>query len=215
MKSSIKWIYFLLLIFITIVFITSCEPKIEEPKIYEVGDIGPAGGYIFYVNDSYSDDGWRYLEVSAEILNQEADNPEIIFGYYRPDGGEPEIVGTEKGIGKGKSNTEALVAKMGENAYLEFDGDAKGEYAAKLALDYSVTVNGINYDDWFLPSLDELNQMYENLKGKNLEGFPAFYWSSFEVDKQYSQIFWFKDEGSAQFISYRSNGHIVRPIRAF
>src|SRR5207249_5347840 len=29
---------------------------------YAIGDIGPAGGFIFYENPNYARDGWRYLE---------------------------------------------------------------------------------------------------------------------------------------------------------
>jgi hypothetical protein len=31
---------------------------------YEVGDVGPAGGFIFYKNPNYASDGWRYLEAA-------------------------------------------------------------------------------------------------------------------------------------------------------
>jgi len=57
--------------------------------------------------------------------------------------------------------------------------------------------------------------MYENLKEKDLEDFSAFCWSSSEDDHQYAWFFWYEDESSEQFISFRSNGSIVRPIRAF
>ena len=33
-------------------------------RIYSVGDAGPAGGIIFYVNPNYDDDGWMYLEAA-------------------------------------------------------------------------------------------------------------------------------------------------------
>lgn len=36
MKSSIKWISYLLLILISIVCITSCDSSIESPKTYTV-----------------------------------------------------------------------------------------------------------------------------------------------------------------------------------
>ena len=29
---------------------------------YNVGDIGPGGGFIFLENKNYKSDGWRYLE---------------------------------------------------------------------------------------------------------------------------------------------------------
>ncbi len=31
---------------------------------YAPGDVGPAGGYIFYVNPNFATDGWRYLEAA-------------------------------------------------------------------------------------------------------------------------------------------------------
>src|SRR5262249_2702659 len=31
---------------------------------YAIGDIGPAGGYIFFENPNYRSDGWRYLEAA-------------------------------------------------------------------------------------------------------------------------------------------------------
>src|SRR5262249_8327806 len=31
---------------------------------YAPGDVGPAGGFVFYVNANYARDGWRYLEAA-------------------------------------------------------------------------------------------------------------------------------------------------------
>ena len=35
-------------------------------NVYNIGDIGPTGGYIFYINPNYAADGYRYKEMSNE-----------------------------------------------------------------------------------------------------------------------------------------------------
>jgi len=81
----------------------------------------------------------------------------------------------------------------------------------RCVLDYQ----GGGHDDWFLPSKDELNLMYQNLYRKSLGGFNwSFYWSSSENDANYawSQNFY----SGSQLIYSRSNRDgRVRPVRAF
>ena len=75
-------------------------------------------------------------------------------------------------IGTGQSNTNAILSSQ-PNAP-----------AAKLCSDYSITINGFTYDDWFLPSKDELSQLYINrilLGGFNVD----YYWSSSEEIASY------------------------------
>ena len=73
------------------------------------------------------------------------------FGYYRSDvDSQNQMVGTSSYIGSGKSNTEALVNAMGDEAYLEASGSKKGLYGAKLA----TMIDAGGYD-WYLPSYSE------------------------------------------------------------
>jgi hypothetical protein len=58
---------------------------------------------------------------------------------------------TGTAIGTGRSNTNAIIASQGD-----------GYYAAKICADYSVSVEGVVYDDWYLPSKDELKKLYIN-----------------------------------------------------
>src|SRR5688572_269315 len=45
---------------------TSCDENEEQAHngAYSLRDIGPAGGWIFYINPNYKTDGWRYIEAA-------------------------------------------------------------------------------------------------------------------------------------------------------
>lgn len=104
---------------------------------------------------------------------------------------------------------------MGETAYQDWSVTNKNKdmYAAKACVDYSITVDGVVYDDWFLPSKDELNLMYENLYEHGLGPLAHIYWSSSEYssDRAWNQYF----EYGTQRYDRRSFANYVRPIRAF
>ena len=189
---------------------------------YEIGEVGPAGGYIFYDCDADNDSGnadglissecgWRYLEAAPSDLNDR-----YKFGYYRTSSsGSNLTVGTKTTIGTGKANTEALVKAMGETAYTSYSGTDKGIYAAKACDDYSITVNGVVYDDWFLPSKDELALMHDNLYAKGLGSFAYYdyYWSSSEFGyySAWRQYFYYGSQSN----NNRGDFYYVRPVRAF
>ncbi|MFA7019366.1 MAG: InlB B-repeat-containing protein, partial [Sphaerochaetaceae bacterium] len=177
---------------------------------FGIGVIGPSGGLIFYEKDSYSD-GWRYLEAAPAGWSGGSEDPEYRFGFHRISTEGTNIkVGTETGLGSGKANTQALVAAMGSSAYSDSSGSTTtAQYAAKVCADYQ----GGGHDDWFLPSKDELNLMYQNLYRKSLGGFNNWstYWSSSEDSANYAWSLGHWGQGS----SSRSNVNEVRPVRAF
>ena len=155
--------------------------------LYQVGEKGPAGGWVFYDKGIFSD-GWRYLEAAPSDLG------------YLYEWGDKGKFSTSTGIGTGKKNTEIIVS------------NSTGYNAAKACLDYSM--NG--YDDWFLPSMDELNLMYTNLKKNELGDFTGshYYWSSSEDISGLKA--WFQHFSSSyQDTSYRDIKYRVRPVRAF
>ena len=198
-------------------------------KSYKVGGTGPAGGYIFYDVDADNDVeykaedgttktnkdgvtsaelGWKYIEVAPEDLSGT-----YIFGFYRPtDDGTNEVVTTGTAVGTGKANTEALVKAMGETTYKDSTGTDKGTYAAKACADY--TYGG--YDDWFLPSRDELNAMNLNLRyeGKGGTWQKAYYWSSTEYTNTNAYQVMFDDTFRNNTSGRDASGY-VRAIRAF
>jgi hypothetical protein len=179
---------------------------------YVIRDIGPAGGYIFYDKGNYSKVGftivkaapdpvpitpiyvgWRYLEaapVSTEFYN-------IQWGSYGT-----LIGGTETGIGAGQSNTTTIVTWL--NTHSETGR------AAQLCNDLAIE----GYIDWFLPSKDELNLMYTNLKLHGVGGFAADgYWSSSEG---ITYLAWAQDFSTGlQFVNYKNYSDRVRAVRAF
>lgn len=192
-----------------------------------IGRRGPAGGLVFYDCDldneegnkdglTSSECGWRFLEAAPQDIGK------AVFGYYRNSAngvnlcvnGDTEYYEencTRKGIGYGKSNTEMLMDAMGNEAYTTYSGTEKTKnYAAKMCADYSL--NG--YDDWFLPSLNELNLMYENLEKNDLGSFTSgYYWSSSENNSSYAWYQYFND-GYQNYYN-RNYYFYVRPIRAF
>jgi len=127
-----------------------------------VGKIGSAGGYIFYDQAEVIDD-WQYLEAApatSEVLAE--------WGLHGVD-----CIGTSTEIGTGLANTATIITHL----------TTTGETGKAAQLCNALSVGG--FTGWFLPSKDELNQMYVNLAESNLGGFdrtgdfPAsYYWSS-------------------------------------
>ena len=169
---------------------------IESTTVYTIGSTGPAGGIVFYDKGYYSE-GWRYLEVAPTDLATG-----FPFGGATYNSGY-QLVGTGFSIGSGKNNTLLLVERIGEKT---------GSYAAKICYDY--ILNG--YDDWFLPSRDELNLMYVNLHKAGLGGFASYYYWSSSEESYYSNNAWRQNFGSGDQDNYGRNYNLrVRPVRAF
>lgn len=101
----------------------------------------------------------------------------------------------------GAGNTSLIINAMGDT----------GVYAAKLCRDY----RGGGFNDWYLPSKDQLNTLY---KRKNIVGDFAdeYYWSSTEYDNElaWSQVFGGVIGGNQYNYSKGLIGH-VRAVRAF
>jgi len=167
----------------------------SEGVTYRLGDIGPGGGLVFYI-DSVS--GLRY-EMAPKTWNGSQDpNPESC----NADTNIPGATGTA--IGTGAVNTAATVAACTSGA----SNDA-------------AAYRGGGFTDWFLPSKDELNAIFSYAipadKETLYEFFPgnSVYWSSSQVtpynSKSWSQNF---TNGDQSETSYNSS-LFVRPIRAF
>jgi hypothetical protein len=109
---------------------------------------------------------------------------------------------TGTSVGTGQANTTAIVNSQGT-----------GNYAAQICNDLVLS----GYNDWFLPSKDELNILYQVMYMKEIGSFlDVSYWSSTEVDSAtaYAQDFRHYGVQSPYTKSY-SPGVFVRAIRAF
>ncbi|MFT6335340.1 MAG: hypothetical protein ACJATI_002094 [Halioglobus sp.] len=108
--------------------------------------------------------------------------------------------GTSYEIDAGQSNTTSIVDDCGESGI-----------AAKLCdnLDYE------GYQDWFLPSKDELYELYNNLKLNDFGGFDAgWYWTSTEDSATFawSQDFLVGNQYANDKVDVNNN---VRAVRVF
>ncbi|HKK64258.1 MAG TPA: hypothetical protein VJ967_00290, partial [Clostridia bacterium] len=144
---------------------------------YELGDEGPAGGRIFYI-DKDDNHSWTYLEAA----------PEGTEWNFKEWGGNGTKIGGDaqlEGIGDGRAATDAIVDHM--------ESIAETGTAAQIC--DGLSHNG--YDDWFLPSLDELEKMHDNLYQAGLGGFTnEVYWSSSEEHSSEAHVYDFMDYSS-------------------
>ena len=164
---------------------------------YAVGDTGPAGGVIFYINPNHAADGWRYLEFAP--VDQSAG---AAWGCFR------RVIAGARGtaIGSGRQNTLDMLASCGEP-----------DTAAHLCARYRL--NGVG--GWFLPSRDELAALYVGMKATGAGGFRdgavadnLTYWTSSQQTADMASHVDFADNGR-QHYDDKDFPRRVRAIRAF
>jgi hypothetical protein len=131
------------------------------------------GGYIFYIDETTG------TGMVSHSISDSGPTHWNDFSNPAPD------LGLGSAIGDGESNTNAIVEALGEDTY-----------AARYAFDAETS----GFSDWYLPSIDELTAVYENL---HLAGFgdtaAAFsYWSS-------------TDEDTGAWVIYFANGNTYTP----
>ena len=170
----------------------SCKNE-PEVKTYKVGETGPAGGIVFYVNPNAEKDGWTYLEAAPSDLEEK----------YK--WGSDGDYGTSKEVGTGKSNTEKLLAAKAEDSSLSFP-------AAEACDSYSQG----DKTDWFLPSIDELKTLNKVLKETSSTAqFPSetMHWSSSQESD--TNTYYLTSSGGISEISGSLSSINVRPVRSF
>jgi hypothetical protein len=178
-----------------------------------VGDMGPGGGIVFYV-DLTAPAGSNYLEVACAGWSDgtcggtDLNDPTAAWGCVSQEinGANGTVIGT------GEQNTIDIVNDC-----------ATAGIAASLASNLILN----SQTDWFLPSKDELNALcawaynYPICYGNNSDGatltyggfLTDIYWSSSESSGAYA---WHQNFYGGQAIHTKSDrGYHIRPVRAF
>jgi hypothetical protein len=125
-------------------YITATSGAVSFSVVYAVGDTGPAGGKIFILPTTTGNSTGKYFEAAISTWSDGSDGNNRWCNLTTTEIGT-NAQGTE--IGTGQANTNAIVAVCSSGA-------------AKDADTYSVTYSGTSYGDWFLPSEDELKQLW-------------------------------------------------------
>ncbi len=192
MKTLIFKTAFFLLVAIFVIQISCKKNSSNSPK-HTIGENFEGGTIIYLLQDGdlgYDANVQHGLIVSKDDLG---------IGLWGCKG--TGLAGADsKSVGDGAKNTTEILA-----------GCSTAGIAAKLCSDYSVTEGNVVYDDWYLPSANELDIIYTNKASITIN--TTNYWSSTEAGVNYA---W-----STNFSSGASNSALkdeiyrVRAIRSF
>ena len=177
-----------------------------------IGERGPGGGWIFFVDTlgEYSD--FDYLE--AAPADYPTQSPWVIetnscgpnadlncrYNFISDLGSSLNYLS----LGSGRLATAAIVARH------DLGNVARSSYAAGLATTYSTSTSG----DWYLPSITELKLMYLNLKVGGIGNFiNGTYLSSSENTSSSDRLvnFTVGNEDAAN----KTDAMVFRPVRSF
>jgi len=154
----------------------------QEAVTYKVGDYAQ-GGIVFWVDES----GKHGLvcsindQSSSAQWDNEIDFKDVPNGGAQPPERNTKSVAIADGVYKGAKNTKDIINFIGNN---------EKPFAALICDELTLKEDTIVYNDWYLPSREELSTLYINrtivdevidvkggdlLKGKT-------YWSSTDLD---------------------------------
>lgn len=161
-KNKKLWIYSVAILGFVFILMNGCKKDESNDVTVAIGD-SYQGGKVAYILVS-GDPGYVAGETHGLIAapNDQSTRLEWFNGTETVTGA------TATALGTGNDNTVTIINNQGD-----------GNYAAKLCSD--LVLGG--YDDWFLPSKDELTKLY--LNKVEIGGFAEeWYWSSSEVSYQ-------------------------------
>lgn len=179
--------------------------KAMKTNTYSVGDFAK-GGIVFWVDETRQHGLIAAKEDQSKGMRWHAGTD----GHTQAKGDGPYA---------GKANTSINIASQ------VAIGDDNGTYAARICNELKVTEDGKTYGDWYLPSLNELDQMFVNRSiinntATSNDGSTFFagsdakpYWSSTESSGPYSKSRYFSS--NIVLGNGKANLGRVRCIRAF
>jgi hypothetical protein len=121
----------------------------QVEHVYQIGDIGPGGGYIFYDKGNWTD-GWRYVETAPD--NWYGTNPPDMKLPLSTFSSPPTTPTYSREIGDAEVNFTALKSFLGSTAAIQ-------------AVD-TLTAGGMS--DWVIPTGNELGLMWDRLWKQNI-----------------------------------------------
>ena len=176
---------------------------------YAVGDTGPGGGIVYYVDSAGFSCGadlastCNYLEAAPTTGASAWTDVQRSWSTGTTNQGATVANATGTAIGTGYKNSVAIVAQSGNVA------------ATSAAVEARAYRGPNNLSDWFLPSKDELHQLY--LRQTDVGGFSGFryFWSSSQYTLQGYRAFDQLFSGGTSGEESKSREEYVRPVRAF
>ena len=164
-------------------------------EVYSVGDIGPAGGVVFITPSTSGNTTGYYFEVAPSSFAASrtwAQSTPVNYQSTSVSGADGTAIGT------GYQNTLDIIAQ----------GNSTSTTSA-AAYCRSLTIN--NYNDWFLPSKDEVNQIYLNIPISGF-GTTAALWTSSEATSTQAYLHTFNGSSAS---TLKSASNTAAPVRMF
>jgi len=197
---------------------TRCDFVNPELRSTQIGDTGPAGGKIFYIDETgFNVPGYTEGTGETEYLNYTG------YTAYYLEAAPSNVAGTKTWastfvlipglsqnssdqtdwvIGRGRRNTAIIIAH-GNNYTTPYTTPAASECK-------SLATGGRT--DWFLPSKNKLNQIYLRRNDLGIAS-SGYFWSSSQYDNVYAwnQNFF----NGNQYFGTKDSNYGVRAIRVF
>lgn len=192
------------------VIVSFLDSRLDEPVVigsekiieYKIGDTGPGGGIIFFVDTDNSYQSFTYLEaldpsLAGAGLISWADSPYTTSFVYQS---------YNRGLGRGKENTDEIIAQ----------GNSDPSTCAAVFCN-QLAYNGFS---WYLPSHGEMRLIYENLyMHKSLNEFfdpsMSIYWTSTQDQFNNNSAIAYDFTYNYPMGASKASTFIVCPVRRF